>query len=45
MSSSIWTLPQGVSEILPSEAAKLESLRREILDELQARSFNLVFPP
>lgn len=45
MSSSIWLLPQGVSEILPSEAAKLESLRRGILDELQARGFNLVFPP
>ncbi len=45
MSSSIWLLPQGVSEILPTEAAKLEALRRNILDELQERGFDLVFPP
>ena len=45
MSSSIWLLPQGVNEILPNEAAKLEALRRTILDELQDRDFDLVFPP
>ena len=45
MSSSIWLLPQGVSEILPAEAAKLEALRRSILDELQDQGFDLVFPP
>ena len=45
MSAPIWLLPQGVSEILPQEAAKLEKLRRNILDGFQARGFNLVFPP
>ncbi len=45
MSAPIWLLPQGVSEILPQEAAKLESLRRGILDELQSRGFDLVLPP
>ncbi len=45
MSAPIWLLPQGVSETLPQEAAKLESLRRGILDELQSRGFDLVLPP
>lgn len=45
MSSSIWLLPQGVSEILPNNATKLEALRRSVLDELQSREFSLVFPP
>lgn len=45
MSIPIWLLPQGVSEILPQDAAKLEKLRRSILDELQQREFDLVFPP
>lgn len=45
MSAPIWLLPQGVSETLPQEAAKLESLRRGILDDLQSRGFDLVLPP
>jgi len=40
-----WLLPEGVEEILPDEAAKLETLRRSVLDNLTARGFNLVMPP
>lgn len=40
-----WLLPEGVEEILPDEAAKLETLRRSVLDNLDACGFNLVMPP
>ena len=40
-----WLLPEGVEEILPEHAIKLEQLRRQILDELAARDFQLVMPP
>ncbi len=43
--NSTWLLPQGVNEILPVEARVLENLRRQVLDELQAHDFQLVFPP
>ena len=38
-------MPEGVEEILPDEAAKLENLRRQILDDFAGRGFNLVMPP
>lgn len=40
-----WLLPEGVEEILPQDAVKLEMLRRSVLDDLQARGFDLVMPP
>jgi ATP phosphoribosyltransferase regulatory subunit len=40
-----WLLPEGVEEILPGEAIKLEMLRRSILDDLSNRDFQLVMPP
>lgn len=40
-----WLLPEGVEEILPEEAIKLEMLRRNILDDLFTRNFQLVMPP
>ena len=40
-----WLLPEGVEEILPSEAIKLEMLRRSVLDDLTSRGFQLVMPP
>ncbi len=40
-----WLLPEGVEEILPNEAMKLEMLRRSILDDLSGRGFQLVMPP
>jgi ATP phosphoribosyltransferase regulatory subunit len=43
--SGQWLLPEGVEEVLPGEAARLESLRRQLLDVLHRRGFDLVFPP
>lgn len=40
-----WLLPEGVEEILPDEAIKLEMLRRRVTDDLTARGFQLVMPP
>lgn len=40
-----WLLPEGVEEILPQDAARLEMLRRSILDDLLTRGFSLVMPP
>lgn len=40
-----WLLPEGVEEILPDEAIKLEMLRRAVLDDLTERGFDLVMPP
>jgi len=40
-----WLLPEGVEEILPDQANKLESLRRTVLDGMQDRGFSLVMPP
>ncbi|NND81535.1 MAG: ATP phosphoribosyltransferase regulatory subunit [Gammaproteobacteria bacterium] len=45
VSDANWLLPEGVEEILPAEALKLEQLRRAILDDLQGRDFQLVMPP
>ncbi len=40
-----WLLPEGVEEILPTEALKLEMLRRKIVDDFTAKEFSLVMPP
>jgi ATP phosphoribosyltransferase regulatory subunit len=40
-----WLLPEGVSDVLPAEAARLESLRRRLLDRYAAWGYQLVFPP
>jgi len=40
-----WLLPDGVEEILPPHAARLEKLRRQILDLYQCWGYDLVFPP
>jgi len=40
-----WLLPDGVEEILPAEARKLESLRRDILDLYRAWGYELVITP
>ncbi|MCY3565583.1 MAG: ATP phosphoribosyltransferase regulatory subunit, partial [Gammaproteobacteria bacterium] len=44
-SAKRWLLPDGVEEILPEEARKLESLRREILDLYRAWGYELVITP
>jgi ATP phosphoribosyltransferase regulatory subunit len=40
-----WLLPQGIEEVLPEEARKLESLRRNLLDLYQTWGYELVMPP
>lgn len=40
-----WILPDGVEEILPNRAEKLELLRRQLLDAMLQRDYKLVMPP
>ncbi len=43
--SDRWLLPVGVEETLPAEAARIELLRRKVLDLLDSWGYNLVMPP
>ena len=45
MRNKNWLLPDGVDEVLPPEAARLEQLRREILDTFKTWGYELVIPP
>jgi len=40
-----WLLPQGIEEALPEEAARLEQMRRELLDLYARWGYRLVMPP
>jgi ATP phosphoribosyltransferase regulatory subunit len=40
-----WRLPDGIDEVLPPEAARVESLRRELLDLYASWGYELVIPP
>jgi ATP phosphoribosyltransferase regulatory subunit len=40
-----WLLPEGVEEALPEGAARLERLRREVLDLYGRWGYDLVIPP
>ena len=40
-----WLLPDGVEEILPAEAYKLESLRRQLLGLYESWGYQLVITP
>lgn len=40
-----WVLPEYIEDILPSEAMRIEQLRRRILDLFFARGYELVMPP
>lgn len=40
-----WLLPDGVEEILPLEASKLEYLRRQLLDLYESWGYQLVITP
>lgn len=40
-----WVLPQGIEEALPEQAARLESVRRELLDMYTSWGYELVIPP
>ena len=40
-----WQLPDGVDELLPERAARLEALRRRVLDLYASWGYRLVVPP
>jgi ATP phosphoribosyltransferase regulatory subunit len=40
-----WLLPEYIEDILPAEAARVERLRRRILDLFHANGYQLVIPP
>ena len=45
MNTNRWMLPDGVSELLPPEAAAVERMRRQILDLYTSWGYELVEPP
>ena len=40
-----WLLPEYIEDILPAEAARIEALRRAILDQFALHGYQLVMPP
>jgi ATP phosphoribosyltransferase regulatory subunit len=42
---SRWLLPEGIEEVLPPEAARLENLRRRLIDLYGTWGYDLVMPP
>lgn len=40
-----WHLPQGVQELLPLQAERLEACRRAVLDQYRVWGYDLVIPP
>ena len=40
-----WLLPEHIEDILPAEAARIERLRRSLLDLFELHGYELVMPP
>ncbi len=40
-----WLLPENIADVLPSEARKIEDLRRKMLDTFRLYGYELVMPP
>ncbi len=40
-----WSLPEAIADILPAEAARIEALRRKLLDLFAGFGYELVMPP
>jgi ATP phosphoribosyltransferase regulatory subunit len=40
-----WLLPENIADVLPSEARKIEELRRRLLDQFRLYGYELVMPP
>lgn len=40
-----WLLPESIEDVLPAEAARVEALRRTLLDHFTSRGYRLVQPP
>ncbi len=45
MSENRWLLPDGIEEVLPEAASRLESLHRQLLDLYRSWGYELVIPP
>ncbi|MET0383471.1 MAG: ATP phosphoribosyltransferase regulatory subunit, partial [Burkholderiaceae bacterium] len=43
--TSAWLLPEHIADVLPSEARRIEELRRKLLDLARGYGFELVIPP
>ena len=43
--STNWLLPENIADVLPSEARKIEDLRRRMLDNFRLYGYELVMPP
>ncbi|MDO9095079.1 MAG: ATP phosphoribosyltransferase regulatory subunit [Rubrivivax sp.] len=42
---SAWLLPEHIADVLPTQARRIEELRRALLDRARAYGFELVMPP
>lgn len=40
-----WLLPEFIEDVLPAEAGRIESLRRQLLDLFQVHGYQYVIPP
>ena len=43
--SSAWLLPEHIADVLPSQARRIEELRRDMLDMARTYGCELVMPP
>ncbi len=43
--SSAWLLPEHLADVLPSQARRIENLRRSLIDQAGRYGFELVIPP
>ncbi|MGB5715481.1 MAG: ATP phosphoribosyltransferase regulatory subunit, partial [Gammaproteobacteria bacterium] len=40
-----WLLPEGIDEVLPGQARRMECARRELLDLFSRWGYDLIMPP
>jgi ATP phosphoribosyltransferase regulatory subunit len=45
MANRRWVLPEAIEDVLPRDAACIESLRRSLLDEFSGNGYEFVIPP
>lgn len=45
MNTNRWILPDAIEDVLPLEAARIESLRRLLLDMFKLHGYKLIMPP
>ena len=43
--SRAWLLPEQIADVLPSQARRIEELRRSLIDGARSYGFELVMPP